>query len=149
MGRVLSRTFGLIDQSLGFAVSNEAGRLTQVDRTVCELLGYEAPTLVGLSIKALTHPEDWPVCEGLLERLHLHGEPFTIAKRYLRRDGSVVWAQAYVTRLVDASGRPSFSGMIRPVLPAMGHHAAPAAARPRRRDLARLMNGPSPSQRPN
>ena len=139
----------MIEQSFGFALSDEAGRLTRVDRTVCALLGYDAPDLVGLSIKALTHPDDWPVCEGLLKRLHADGEPYTIAKRYLRRDGTTVWAQAYVTRLVDADGRPSFSGMVRPVLPSLCLPPRPVPVPQARYDRARLMDAPPPGGLPN
>lgn len=107
----------MIKHSFGFALSDENGRLTQVDRTVCELLGYEAAALLGRTLKALTHPDDWAACQGLMERLCAHDEPFSVANRYLRRDGTTVWAQAYLTRLTDAEGRATLSAMIRPVLP--------------------------------
>ena len=73
----------------------------------------------------------------------------TIAKRYLRRDGTTVWAQAYVTRLVDADGRPSFSGMVRPVLPSLCLPPRPVPVPQARYDRARLMDAPPPGGLPN
>ena len=107
----------MIEPSFGLVLIDESGRLTQVDRLACELLGYPAPHLVGMTVQSLTHPEDWEVCRRLLERLYVHDEPFSLAKRYLRCDGSPVWAQAYVTLVRDAAGRATVSAMIRPVLP--------------------------------
>ncbi|MFC0385506.1 PAS domain S-box protein [Muricoccus vinaceus] len=108
----------MIDLCFGLALSDEEGRLTQVDRTLCELLGYEPAALVGRTIEALTHPDDWPASRQLLERLRLHDEPFSLAKRYVRGDGSVFWAQAYVSLVRDLRGFSVVSAMIRPVLPA-------------------------------
>jgi len=139
----------LIAQPFGHALSDETGRLIQVDRVVCELLGYEPPTLLGRTVEALTHPDDWAVCQRLLERLHAHDEPFSIAKRYLRRDGSAIWAHAYVTRLTDAAGRGSVSAMIRPVLPKLGWAGGPAIGCRVAAERAQLMAAVSPGQRLN
>jgi PAS domain S-box-containing protein len=109
----------VIHQSFGQTTTDESGRFTRVDRFICELLGYEARDLLGRSIQDITHPEDWPSNLSLLERLQTHEEPFTITKRYLRSDGSVIWVQAYVTKLRDAEGQGSICAMIRPVLPQM------------------------------
>ena len=120
----------MIEPSFGLVLIDESGRLTQVDRLACELLGYPAPHLVGMTVQSLTHPEDWEVCRRLLERLYVHDEPFSLAKRYLRCDGSPVWAQAYVTLVRDAVGRATVSAMIRPVLPGPGLPGLPVLGLP-------------------
>lgn len=110
----------LLNQPFGQALADESGRFTQVDRTLCEMLGFEMRALLQRSIHDITHPDDWPSNQPLLERLLAHDEPFTIVKRYLRADGTAVWVQNYVSVLRDAEGRRAISALIRPVLPPAG-----------------------------
>ena len=133
----------MIDLCFGLALSDEEGRLTQVDRTLCELLGYEPAALVGRTIEALTHPDDWPTSRRLLERLRQHDEPFSLAKRYVRGDGSVFWAQAYVSLVRDLRGRSVVSAMIRPVLPAAAMLPVPEGAVPEEAMPARAAEAPA------
>jgi PAS domain S-box-containing protein len=134
----------VIHQRFGQTTTDESGRFTRVDRFTCELLGYDACELLGRSIQDITHPEDWPSNLALLERLRTHEEPFTITKRCLRRDGSVVWVQAYVTKLRDAEGRGSICAMIRPVLPQMWEPEHEEKAAAERAGPSRLA-GPRPN----
>jgi PAS domain S-box-containing protein len=112
---------GVIHQAFGQTTTDIEGRFTRVDRFTCELLGYAAGELLGRSIRDITHPEDWPSNAHLLERLMTDEEPFTITKRYLRRDGTTVWVQTYVTMLRDTQNEPCFCAVLRPVLPEGGH----------------------------
>jgi len=107
----------VIHEGFGQATVDQHGRFTGVDDFICKLLGYDARTLLARGIRDVTHPEDWPSSALSLERLWTHDEPFTVTKRYLRSDGTAIWAQAYVTKLVDAEGHNSFCTLLRPVLP--------------------------------
>jgi len=107
----------VIHEGFGQITSDERGRFTGVDRYACDLLGYDMPALLRRSIHDITHPDDRASSRPLLDRLRHHGEPFTITKRCLRADGTVIWVQDYVSLLRDARGRASFSALIRPVLP--------------------------------
>lgn len=107
----------LLDQRFGHALADEEGRFIQVDQTLCGLLGFERQELLQRSIHDITHPEDWASNGPLLERLRARDESFTIVKRYLRADGSVIWVQNYVSMLRDGQGRGMISALIRPVLP--------------------------------
>ncbi len=84
----------------------QTGRLLRVSRSACELLGYtEAELLDGRTFLDLTHPDDrarnWSLVRPLVEGKVDH---FRIEKRYLRKDGSVVWVEAGVTALRDSDG---------------------------------------------
>ena len=107
----------MFEQSFGQALSNEAGRFLQVNRSLCEMLRMDAQVLLTRSIRDITHPSDWSDNSALLHRLRHQGEAFTIVKRYLRGDGTVVWVQSYVSLLYDAAGASSLNALIRPVLP--------------------------------
>lgn len=107
----------MFEQPFGQALSNEAGRFLQINRALCELLRMDAQALLARSIRDITHPADWSDNSALLHRLRHQGEAFTIVKRYLRGDGTVVWVQNYVSLLNDASGGSTLNALIRPVLP--------------------------------
>ena len=86
------------------------GRYVQVNRALCELLGYSEEELLAMTIEAITHPEDRA---GLaLEPLRnlVNGEiaTFRAEKRYLRKDGEVVWADTSVSLVRDAEKQPLY-----------------------------------------
>ena len=83
------------------------GCLLRVNRRFCEIVGYPEEELLGRTFDEITHPDDriraaettWPVLRG--ER-----ESFEIEKRYMRKDGRVVWVMVAGRLIRDADGRP-------------------------------------------
>jgi len=69
------------------------------------MTGYNSEELCRLGMKGLTYPDDLPVSKALVERLSsgamTHG---TIEKRYLKKDGSIMWAQTTVSSILDEQG---------------------------------------------
>ncbi len=65
-----------------------------------EILGRSGEELAGLSWMELTHPEDLPKEQDLFARFR-RGEitAYTVEKRIIRPDGSLVWVQAKVSAL--------------------------------------------------
>lgn len=70
------------------------GRWLKINQSLCQLFGYSADELGGLSIQALTHPEDLDNNLDLLERLKA-GEiaMYVIEKRLRHRDGHYLWVR--------------------------------------------------------
>jgi PAS domain S-box-containing protein len=85
----LLRTFE--DAPIGMAMLDLEGRFLRVNRVLCEISGRTAEELLGLRFQDITHPEDLELVLLENERL-LRGESsrFELAKRYLRKDGSIV-----------------------------------------------------------
>ncbi|MBC8119394.1 MAG: PAS domain-containing sensor histidine kinase, partial [Burkholderiaceae bacterium] len=54
----------------------------------------------------ITHPDDLPETERLFARLAREGTAFQLETRFIRPDGSVVWAAVSVSVLRDRHGRP-------------------------------------------
>jgi signal transduction histidine kinase len=52
----------------------------------------------------LTHPEDLPHSQELLEKLLAGGPPYEVEKRYIRKDGSVIWIHKSVSAIRDPNG---------------------------------------------
>jgi len=83
------------------------GRYLRVNPRYCELVGYSQEELLRMRFQDITYPDDW---EGEHERLEalLSGKSSTTAynKRYVRKDGSLVWLHLKVSLLRSESGEP-------------------------------------------
>ncbi|HEY6152582.1 MAG TPA: PAS domain S-box protein [Candidatus Udaeobacter sp.] len=81
------------------------GRIVFGNRTLCRMLGYEESELIGKSFAELTHPEDSEENIHLFQRMMRQGKPFEMEKRYVRKDGSVLWGHVSVSPVRDATGK--------------------------------------------
>jgi PAS domain S-box-containing protein len=95
---------------IGLARVSPNGRWLLINEKLCELSGYRREELLRTSFLELTPREDR---EASLERVRLllAGEiaPYTIERRYLRKDGSYIWASLSVSLVRDPStGEPSY-----------------------------------------
>ena len=83
------------------------GRLIRVNRKLCEILGYPAEELRRLTFRELNHPDDREVEWEQWQRC-VRGEvpEYSTEKRYVRKDGSIVWVQITATVIRDADGHP-------------------------------------------
>ena len=75
----------------------------------CQMLGYEREQLLGLSLLDITHPDDISHDRERVSRL-LAGQCEGLGgeKRYVRRDGEVVWSNVTVALVRDDNGQPSY-----------------------------------------
>ncbi|MGD9922641.1 MAG: sensor histidine kinase [Pseudorhodoplanes sp.] len=93
--------------AIGVAVLTPDGRFIEVNDAFSELCGYDAAELRMLNSLELTHPGDRAAMARLLSSLMEGGRSdFVIEKRYLRKDGSVIWVQNSVSLTHDEAGRP-------------------------------------------
>jgi len=83
------------------------GAFERVNPHLCEMLGYSGDEMLALGASDLTHPEDVAPTSALVDEV-LQGKrkTFELDKRYIRKDGAVVWAHANFTLLRDAAGNP-------------------------------------------
>ncbi len=97
---------GVISQSATGIVQCELdGRFVLVNGRFCEIVGYSENELLGMRMQDITYPDDLHENMRLFETMMATGESFEIEKRYVRKDGSLVWVANTVSGLRDASGR--------------------------------------------
>jgi len=84
----------------------ETGRLVRVNRKFCEITGYSAAELLGMTFLEITHPDDREgEAEQFLRMVH-EGAEYSVEKRYVRKDGRVAWVSVNATVFRDESGTP-------------------------------------------
>src|SRR5262249_55068807 len=88
-------------------VDPTTGQLLRVNPRLCETLGYTADELLTMTFWDITHPDDRQRNAATVQPF-LRGEAsqYTIEKRYLRKDGSIMWGLVTATMIRDVEGQP-------------------------------------------
>ena len=85
------------------------GHFVRVNRSLCEILGYPEKELLGKTVKEISHPDDRDVTDA--ERARIRAGEIDSArfeKRYLRKDGAVVWCDLAIALVRDVFGVPLY-----------------------------------------
>jgi len=92
---------------LGMALLDLEGRWLRANGPLCEITGYSEDELRELTYADITHPDDLAADESKAAEL-LAGtiDSYQLEKRYLRKDGRVVWILLAGTIVRDAEGEP-------------------------------------------
>ncbi|MGE5658880.1 MAG: PAS domain S-box protein, partial [Actinomycetota bacterium] len=99
--------------AVGMAQTNLEGQLLLVNQKLCDILGYSREELLTKNFKEITHPEDLAI-----ELLHLSQlltaeiETYSMEKRYLCKNGELVWSNLTVYLLRQPNGQPSLMGVV-------------------------------------
>ncbi len=90
----------------GLAQVDRSGHFIDVNDRMCQITGWPRLELLRKRFQDITHPDDLPTDETLLQRM-VAGQSthHSFEKRYLRPDGSTVWAQLATAPVFDAAGR--------------------------------------------
>jgi PAS domain S-box-containing protein len=97
----------LDEAPIGMALVAPDGRFLRVNRALCEIVGYTADELTGLTFQAITYPDDLDADLELAGRLARGEIPrYQLAKRYLRKDGTGVDIMLSGSALRGADGAP-------------------------------------------
>ena len=95
--------------AVGMAHVSPDGRWLRVNQKLCRLVGYTADELKEMTFHAVNHPDD---LEADLEykRRVLDGEidTYSMEKRYVRKDGSIIWVNLTTALVRHPSGKPNY-----------------------------------------
>jgi len=95
--------------AVGVAQISTDGGWMRVNARLCEILGYAEEELRKKTILEITHPDDLAMNVRQTGRLLAGQIPtYSTEKRYLKKDGSVVWAHLTVSVVRGASGEPDY-----------------------------------------
>jgi PAS domain S-box-containing protein len=93
----------------GLCLTGLDGRIIQVNAALCRILGYSKEELLGTAWAQRTHPDD---LVSFLRWMKQWGnnpsECPEVEKRYIQRDGNVVWGRVRMSLVRDRDGDPLF-----------------------------------------
>ena len=95
--------------AIGKALVGLDGRWLRVNRALCTLLGYDEEELLATTFQMLTHPDD---LDTDLEHVRLLQAgaiaSYELEKRYVHKDGHVIWGVLSVSLVRDEAGAPLY-----------------------------------------
>jgi diguanylate cyclase (GGDEF)-like protein/PAS domain S-box-containing protein len=95
---------------VGIGLSDMSGRIVDGNQAFASMLGYTVPEFCRLSVANLLYPDD---VAGMVERRRqlVSGEHdyLQMEKRYLHRDGTVVWVHLTVSLIRGEAGEPLYT----------------------------------------
>ena len=92
------------------ALTSPDGRFIEVNSALCRFLGYTADELMGLNSEEITHPDDREMVRQLRNKAIMgHTSAYSIEKRYLRKDGVMIWGQISSNWIYDPDGKPLYA----------------------------------------
>jgi two-component system, NtrC family, sensor kinase len=92
------------DASVGQALVALDGSFVEVNGALASMLGYEIAELCGKDFAELTHQDDRAESANAMRSLVGGGNVIRLEKRYLRKDGSVLWVDVNVAALRNSVG---------------------------------------------
>jgi len=94
--------------SVGMALTALDATFVEVNARFADMLGYTESELMQLGVRGISHPEDVQVDIDYAKRIR-DGEvdEYEREKRYLRKDGSVMWAHLTVSVVRTFDGTPA------------------------------------------
>jgi PAS domain S-box-containing protein len=95
--------------AVGVAHVAPDGGWIRVNDRLCEIVGHPREELLGKTFQEITHPDDLDT--DLVQAGQLlvgEIETYSMEKRYIRKDGSVVWTNLTGSLVKDARGEPSY-----------------------------------------
>lgn len=92
----------------GVVVWTPDGNVVMANRAFCQMLGRDHAELAGMSVDALTHPDDHRVTADVIAALRDGSASLTLEKRYLCADGAAIWVRNAVSAVRDERGAMRF-----------------------------------------
>lgn len=90
-------------------IETPTGRFLRINQRYCEIVGLSRGDMTDTTFMAITHPDDLQADLNNMEELkagRIHR--FSMEKRYVRSDGSIVWVELTVSPMWEPGKQPTF-----------------------------------------
>ncbi|GEM_PF-6280174 len=95
--------------TVGVALIDRDGCFIEVNNAFAEMLGFQPQELLEMDNQALTHPADRRRTRVYTARLVRSGKGRKrLEKRFIHRDGSIVWGDMNIAPVLDEDGRTEY-----------------------------------------
>lgn len=93
----------------GYLLSDPQGNLIKVNPAMGDMLGYSPGELEKVNFREITHPDDIAASNaGMVDLISGRRDSFGLEKRYLHKNGSIIWAFLTATMVRDSHGKPIY-----------------------------------------
>ena len=95
--------------AVGIAHVDPDGHFLRLNQKFCDIVGYSQKEMLELTFQDITHPDDLGMDLDLVQQL-LYGksDSYTVEKRYIRKDGTIVWVSLTVKVIRQEDGSPQW-----------------------------------------
>jgi len=94
---------------VGIARIGLDGRLEDVNPQLCAIMGYTREELMERGFRGITHSDDLERTVAAYQRLKTGARTFfSMEKRYVRKDGAVIWGTLTAAAVRTSDGKPRF-----------------------------------------
>lgn len=98
------------NSSLGMALTLPEGKWMKVNKSFCDILGYSEKELTNTNFEEITHPDDIETSMYYSDLLKNNiVNKYQIEKRYIHKDGHIVWVLLNVSGLYDNKSKLLYS----------------------------------------
>jgi len=96
--------------ALGVALlRSDSGQFVTINQKYCDIVGYSRDELEQIDFQTITHPEDLPADLANMELLKVGAfREYAMEKRYIRKDGSIIWVRLTVSPMWSPGEPPDF-----------------------------------------
>jgi diguanylate cyclase (GGDEF)-like protein/PAS domain S-box-containing protein len=95
--------------AVGITRSELNGVLVDVNQKFCDLLGYSRDELIGKAVKDITHPDDYGQGAAYRDQITRGAMESAVGeKRFVRKDGAILWARRTMSLVRDDAGNPQY-----------------------------------------
>ncbi len=106
-GHLLLATFE--QAAIGIAHLTLDEQWISVNQRYCEITGYSREEILSFKVEHLTHPDDVPASLEFIRRIRSGELPeYRMEKRYVRKNGAVIWVHLTVSIVRSATGAPLY-----------------------------------------
>lgn len=95
--------------AIGIARIDINGKWLEINKQLCEILGYSEQELRTLAYRDISYPGDLPRDEVMLaELVSARRHSYSLDTRCVRKDGKVIWGHLTVSLIRDEDGHPDY-----------------------------------------
>ena len=97
------------NSTVGKSITLLDGTLIKVNPAFADMLGYTISELQQFKFFQFTHPDDIPVSQECVRSLLAGERPtYRFEKRYIHKNGSIIWADVSTTLIKNTAGEPLY-----------------------------------------
>lgn len=93
----------------GMSLVSLKGEFLQINSKMCDILGYQPVELLHNSYSMVIPPEDVAFQRKRIEKMITeHTDSFNLEKRFLRKNGEIIWAEVSTSLILDSGENPLY-----------------------------------------